>query len=280
MTTLAPATRTLTQSDAAGLGQLMDRDPVTHCFVSSRVAVAGDITRTGCDAWGYVVDGELRSAMVVGANIVPVETTVAARAAFASRLRLTGRRSSSMVGNADEVLDLWRMLEPAWGAARDVRDNQPLMTMVQNSEIPADPLVRCVREDEIDVLLPASIAMFTEEVGISPVGGGMLSAYRARVLELIRQRRALARIEDGRVIFKAEIGVSTTQACQVQGVWVDPAHRGRGLSLAGMSAVVEHARREIAPVVSLYVNDYNTYARKCYERVGFDVVGRFATVLF
>jgi predicted GNAT family acetyltransferase len=68
--------------------------------------------------------------------------------------------------------------------------------------------------------------------------------------------------------------------CQVQGVWVDPRFRGRRLSESGMAAVVQLAREQIAPVVSLYVNDYNTPARKAYASVGFREHGSFATVLF
>jgi len=40
------------------------------------------------------------------------------------------------------------------------------------------------------------------------------------------------------------------------------------------------ARARIAPVVSLYVNSYNTAARKAYRAVGFRQQGTFATVLF
>ncbi len=47
-----------------------------------------------------------------------------------------------------------------------------------------------------------------------------------------------------------------------------------------MAAVVEYARTSIAPVVSLYVNDYNAPARAVYRRVGFSEVGRYASVLF
>jgi predicted GNAT family acetyltransferase len=43
---------------------------------------------------------------------------------------------------------------------------------------------------------------------------------------------------------------------------------------------VEHALRDIAPVVSLYVNDYNTAARSAYRRVGFTERGTFMSVLF
>ena len=47
-----------------------------------------------------------------------------------------------------------------------------------------------------------------------------------------------------------------------------------------MAAVVEHARREHAPSVSLYVNDFNTVAGRSYARAGFREVGEFATMLF
>jgi len=95
-----------------------------------------------------------------------------------------------------------------------------------------------------------------------------------------RRARSFVRIEAGVVVFKAEVGAVADGVCQVQGVWVDPAYRGRGLSIAGMASVVRLSRARIAGAVSLYVNDYNTAARKCYRSVGFRDHGTFATVLF
>ena len=66
----------------------------------------------------------------------------------------------------------------------------------------------------------------------------------------------------------------------MQGVWVTPRLRGRGIGAAGTAAVVEYARASIAPVVSLYVNDFNVAARAAYQRVGFRDVGQYASVLF
>ena len=122
--------------------------------------------------------------------------------------------------------------------------------------------------------------MFTEEVGVSPLAGDGGAAYRARVTDLVRSGRAFARIEGGRVLFKAEVGAATPQSCQVQGVWVRPEYRGQGLAAPGMAAVVVQAARSIAPLVSLYVNDFNAPARAVYRKVGFTERATLTSILF
>ena len=47
-----------------------------------------------------------------------------------------------------------------------------------------------------------------------------------------------------------------------------------------MAAVVQIARADVAPLVSLYVNNYNARALAAYRAVGFRQVGTYATVLF
>jgi predicted GNAT family acetyltransferase len=263
------------------LFELIARDPIAHCFVDSRVQVGGvDPWKLGGEILGYFRDEHLIAAMYSGANLIPIETTPQARAAFADYLRPRMRRSSSMLGKAEEVLDLWRLLEPAWGQARAVRQAQPLMAMSTDSHVAPDPEVRRIHIDELDAYLPASIDMFTEEIGVSPVMSGNSAGYRARVSDLIRTGRAFGRMRDGAVEFKAEVGSVSPQVCQVQGVWVARHLRGQGISIPGMAAVVELARATFTPTVSLYVNDFNTPARKSYLAVGFEQVGTFATVLF
>ncbi len=260
---------------------LLDRDPVAHVFVASRIEQAGLAeSRLGAQVWGFGERGRLESICYSGANLVPVEAGPDAVRAYADRARRQGRRCSSVVGAADSVLPLWRLLEPHWGRAREVRAAQPLLAMSGPPAVAPDPDVRRVRPDQLEVLLPACIAMFTEEIGISPTAGDGGALYRARVQELIGQGRAWARIEGDAVLFKAEVGAATSRVCQVQGVWVHPSLRGRGLSEAGTAAVVEAARRDVAPVVSLYVNDFNEAARRAYARVGFEEVGTFTSVLF
>ncbi|WP_127355982.1 GNAT family N-acetyltransferase [Actinacidiphila soli] len=275
-------TRVLEPGDLEAALEVLNRDPVTNAFVASRVNVAGlDPWRLGGEMWGWYAGGRLTSLCYAGANLVPICAGPEAIRAFAERARRTGRRCSSIVGPAESTAELWSLLERSWGPAREVRARQPLMvTRALPAEVAPDPLVRRVRRDEIDVIMPACVAMFTEEVGVSPLAGDGGLLYQARVAELVTTGRSFARIENGRVVFKAEIGAVTRHACQIQGVWVAPEHRGRGLSETGMSAVLHYALRDVSPVASLYVNDYNAPARAAYRRVGFTEVGAFMSVLF
>jgi len=279
-----PTARVLDESDEAAVHRLLATDPVAACVLAGRVEVTGTAAASlGAPLWGFGGGRTLDAVCLAGANLIPFAVPGAERAAaaaFAERARRAGRRCSTIVGPAASVAPLWDLLAPHWGPARDHRPRQPLMAIDRPPAVAAEPRVRPVRPAELETLLPAAVAMFTEEVGVSPlrVDGG--ASYRARVAELVRAGQSLAWIEDGEVLFKAEIGAVSRAACQIQGVWVAPAQRGRGIGTAGTAAVVEYARTTIAPVVSLYVNDFNQAARAAYRRVGFREVGRYASVLF
>jgi predicted GNAT family acetyltransferase len=278
---LTVAARLLGDAERGSVERLLDLDPYGGAQVAERVSMAGLAWwRQDARIFGYGSRRNLESLCWIGANLIPVHATPAAISAFAEMVAGEPRGCSSIVGSADAVLGLWSHLARTWGPSRDVRPNQPLLAITAPSPVTPDPEVRLVRPDEIDSLFPAAVAMYTEEVGVSPTADGGERSYRDRIGELVRGRRAYARFHNGRVVFKAELAVVTRHTAQIQGVWTDPELRGRGLATAGIAAVVRDALRRVAPSVSLYVNDYNTPARRVYERCGFQQVGTFATVLF
>lgn len=272
--------RLLSGREAPQLRQLLLTDPVAYAMVLERTAIIGVGAALGAEVWGWFPDEELEAALYLGANVVPINADDEAVAALASRARLTPRRCSSIVGPARSVLDFYEAVRPAWGDSRDLRPHQPMLAMNGQPRVAPDPRLRAAVMDDIDVLFPACVAMFTEELGISPLVPDGGAAYRRRVATLIQQGRALVVIEDDQVLFKAEVGVVAQDVAQIQGVWVDPEHRGRHVSEPCMAAVVELTRLRHAPVVSLYVNDFNQPALASYRKVGFEQVGEFATVLF
>jgi predicted GNAT family acetyltransferase len=273
--------RQLGETERTTVEQILDRDPYAGAQIAERVASHGlDWWRADGRIYGYGNGRRVESLIWSGAHLVPVCATPNAVAAFADLVGAEPRVCSSIIGRADAVLALWDRLGGHWGPARDVRPHQPLLVADGDPALPADPHVRLVRPDEVDLLFPAAVAMYTEEVGVSPLVDDGGRGYRRRIVELVRGKRAYVRFIDGEVVFKAELAIVTNRTTQVQGVWVHPQWRGRGIASAAMAAVVRDALRRVAPTVSLYVNDYNAPARRVYANCGFRSAGAFATVLF
>lgn len=261
--------------------QLLRQDPLTNLFVASRVATFGLAPELlGCAVYGYHVDGELVAACHVGANLVPIGGRAEALDVFAQSIG-PRRQVASIMGSARAVLPLHQALVDRWGdswrQARDVRPRQPLMSIEADPVVAGDPRVHRIASADYEPYLAAAIAMYTEEVGITPLDSS--GSYQRYVQMLIQMGRAMGALHGGRVWFKSDIGSAWARYCQVQGVWVAPELRGRRLSIAAMAQVVRLCREHF-PVVSLYVNDYNTRARRLYEGLGFRTVGELATVLY
>lgn len=267
----------LGSKDTASVLRVLDADPIASCMVAARVQESGlDPRSFHGEMWSR--GGPTESLCFYGANLVPLLGSVDDLRSFADRACRGPRMCSSLVGRAELTLPLWEMLEADWGPARELRSNQPLLATSQASVFPPDLGVRLVRADELDVYLTAAVAMFIEEVGVDPRANDGGRGYRRRIASLIASGRAWARFEDGQVIYKAEIGSQSAGVGQIQGVWVHPLYRGRGLGSAGTAAVVDAVVRS-GRIASLYVNSFNIPARRAYDRIGLTQVATFTTVL-
>ena len=282
MLTTRHGVRPLGAADLDAFLALARRDPVVNVFADYRATTTNLEPRwLGGEMWGRFESGELAAACHVGANLVPIGASDDDAAAFAERALARGRTVSTIVGPQDAVRTFWNGVSSAWGQPREARWDQPHLELAAGPLVAPDPLVRRTTREDMHELYPACVAMYTEEVGVSPEYGGGADLYRARVTQLVNRGWSFARFDDtGRLVFKAEVACATPYAAQIQGVFVPADRRGLGVATAGMAAVVQLVRREIAPVVSLYVNDWNTSARAVYERVGFYETARFATVMF
>jgi predicted GNAT family acetyltransferase len=273
--------RVLDGGDTGQLLALAHRDAVANVFILSHLEVAGTASPTagGASILGVFDGGTLLGACWAGANLVPIELAPELAGLVAMAAHRSGRRYASIFGPAETVLAIYAALEQLGQVAHEVRDHQPLLTISGPPAVRSEPALGFGQLADFDKILPACAAMFEEEVGYSPYLGGR-EYYSRRVRSLVRQGHSLVHVNgEGQVVFKAELGAVTQEVTQVQGVWMNPEFRGLGLSAGYMAAVVVLAQT-LAPVTSLYVNDFNAKARATYDRVGFRQVGTFATVLF
>ncbi len=270
--------RVLGPGNGAEVARVLASDPVAGCLVAARFEQAGmDARALGGQFWG--VGGGRDGVCFDGPNLVPLSGDKHSLKAFAQAASRSGRRCASILGPAELVLPLWDRLSGRWGPAREVRPDQPLLACTERAQIAVDPLMRPVQPAELETYYPAAVAMFTEEVGVDPRWPDGGAGYHARVEELIKAGRSFARFDGDQVIVKAEIGALSSRAALIQGVWVAPEYRGRGLAAPAVASLVQYIHT-LRRIPSLYVNHHNVAARAAYKRIGFRQVGTFASVLF
>ena len=272
--------RVLGDSDVGRVRELLASDPVRNVFVASRVdaGLLSDIA--GGELWGYP-GHDVRALLHVGANLVPVRTDDEARAAFVRSMG-AHRSFSAIVGRSDEVTPLWKALclrwGPAYARARVVRQRQPVMATERRAPVDADPRVRRIGLADFDGYFAAAVHMYTDELQEDPLVTNPVG-YRRYVQRLIADGRAFGIVENGRVLFKADLGAVGGGVAQVQGVWVNPENRGQGLAVPAMASVT-NAIVDAGRTASLYVNDFNAPAIATYRRCGYTERGTFTTILY
>ncbi|HEY0098626.1 MAG TPA: GNAT family N-acetyltransferase [Pyrinomonadaceae bacterium] len=136
-------------------------------------------------------------------------------------------------------------------------------------EMPSVGDVRSARPDDIEVLLPLYAMMVFEASGINPLETDPLG-FRLRLVRRVEQGRVLVWIEQQEVLFTASIISDTPTANYLEGVYVNPAHRGKGYGLRCMSQV---SKKLLARTRSIcgFVNEQNSVAQAFYRKAGYEL---------
>ena len=272
--------RRLSAFDKSAAIALLDQDPVAT--ILARVPIEQDVTRPAHALGLFDDDGNLTAVCWNGANLVPYGFDDNGLDILADHLLSTRQLCNSLVGPADQVMPLWERVQRGYSKPREIRERQLSMVYTGTEQVAPDPQVRPAELGEGGLVVPASVAMFAEEVGYDPTIYG--NAYAQRVHNLVRHGRTFVRMGPGpdgeqRVEFKADIGALAGGVAQIQGVWTAPDLRGQGIASRAMVTVSQAITAEIVPTVSLYVNDYNVAAVRVYEKAGFETVGMYSTIL-
>lgn len=258
--------------------EFLAQRPVENLFLASKIDALGFDRRRLGTVYAFERNGQITSLLLDGGTVFVAGFDPDALPAFVGQLGPI-RRCSSILGPSVCVLGLFIGLAErwggSWGAVSNVRKRQPLMLLDHDPLPPPDPRVRLLTKDDFPSYLEASVHMYTDEIGTSPFKYG--NGYERFVMDRLRRGEAFGIVDDGTVIFKADLGPQLGDQAQLQGVWVAPERRGEGLSVPALSGMLRLAMLRF-PEISLYVNDFNTAAIRAYDRLGFAEVGALATV--
>ena len=138
------------------------------------------------------------------------------------------------------------------------------------------PELRLATLADLDLILPVHARMAFDESGIDPLQKDP-SGFRKRCVRRIEQGRTLVCIQDGKLMFKAELVSDTPAVIYLEGVWVSPEERHQGYGLRCMSQLA----RTLLPrtqSICLLVNVKNEKAQQFYQQAGYRACGVYDTI--
>jgi uncharacterized protein len=265
----------LSPDDAAPLFALLGQDPLQNVYLRSEVRLGALATGQW---WGVGADGRLRGVLLGGPLVVP---WVPEQDAVERLVEALSRQPAPrmIVGPRDHVVALHNA-RPSPPRPREVRDPQPYLVLHRGAlDARPAPQLRRAGPADLDRLTLAAADMHREEMGIDPMAVDP-AGWRTRMSTLIQRGWSWVWTdEEQRVLFKAELSGWTPEGVQIQGVYTAPRARGQGIATAAMAAICGAMLAEV-PACTLYVNHYNATARRLYERLGFEQVADYATLMY
>ena len=210
----------------------------------------------------------------------PHDALALARAALAD----SGRPVAGVVGPEDQADAVTRGLGLDEGAAycdeRETLYRLELSQLVVPTAL-AEGTVRGrpLAPDDVPTVTRWSVRYRVESIGVAET-----DAVRAKADAHVRKNLGgddLFVLEhEGRLVSQTGFNARVAEAVQIGGVWTPHELRGRGYARCAVASHLLAARAAGVHTAILFTGDRNLPARRAYEALGFEPVGRYRIVLF
>ena len=222
-------------------------------------------------------DGELVGVALIGQkNVIEAQTEAAFQGLM--KLALTHPRLQLIRGEESRMQLLLSYLNSEGRSPRLTCDEILLeQTSVLEGLEPVEALCSAT-ESDLEQVMSINSAMAFEENGTNPLQRD-LKGMTERTLQRIKRGRVWVLAEAGRVIFKADIISQTPQAAFLEGVYVHPQERGRGLGSRCLTQLGSILLKN-APSLTVVVNRENQRALALYQRLNYQFRSPYLTVYF
>jgi predicted GNAT family acetyltransferase len=220
-------------------------------------------------------EGRLEGVALIGHYILFETRTDAAIAAFAN-LAKECKSAHMVLGEQDLVKTFWSYYADG-GQSPRLFCRELLLEQRWPLEVrEAVPGLRLATSDDLDLIVPAQAQSAFDESGVDPLQNDP-EGFRQRCARRIEQGKTWVLIEDCKLIFKAEVITDTALVAYLEGVWVDPQERGKGIGSRCMSQLGRSLLLRSSSVC-LLVNEKFQAARTFYTRAGYQFVSCYDTI--
>jgi uncharacterized protein len=217
----------------------------------------------------------LQGVALIGHYILFEARCDAAIEAFA-QLAQECRNAHMLLGEQDKVDVFWRCYAEH---GQSLRLACREMLLAQSWPIDVKETVdglRLANLDDLDLVVPAHAQLAFDESRINPLEKDP-EGFRRRCARRIEKGQTWVWVEEGQLIFKADVISDTPEVAYIEGVWVEPAERGKGHGLRCMSQLNRELLAKSASVC-LLVNEKFEDSQRFYKKAGFKFIGLFDTI--
>lgn len=129
---------------------------------------------------------------------------------------------------------------------------------------------------ELELVAPVQAQLAFAESGVNPLNVDPRGFVR-RCRRRIEQGRTWVIVEDGKLIFKADVISRTSEVNYLEGIWICEERRANGSGLRFMSDLMRRLLEETKSVC-LFVNETNKLAQNFYRKCGFHFRATYETI--
>ena len=136
--------------------------------------------------------------------------------------------------------------------------------------------LKLATEAELDAVMPIQAELAFQESGVNPLDVDP-AGFRQRCLRRISLGRTWVLIEDGELIFKADVISKTSEVIYLEGIWVNEKRRHDGTGLRCMNQLSQVLLQQTRSLC-LLVNENNQQAQQFYTKCGFLYRSTYETI--
>jgi ribosomal protein S18 acetylase RimI-like enzyme len=272
----SPSVCALTSMDEAEVLDFLAARPVHTVFLSGFIrdnGIESDFNRG--KFWGCRNGaGHLVGVALIGHYTFVEAHSESALAAFA-RVAIDSHSTYMILGEQQKLESFWRHFADEQQTPRRLCRELLYELYSAPAQEPL-PCLRLANADDLEIVLPVNACMVRAESGVNPLETDP-AGFRRRWQRRIDQKRVWIWVEQGRLIFNADVMLDTPDCIYLEGIYVDPAERGKGYGLRGLSQLSRYLMARTKSLC-LLVNEENIRARNFFEKAGYNQAACYDTI--
>lgn len=221
------------------------------------------------------LNGQLEGVALVG-HATLMETVSDRALAALARVARACPNTHMIMGEKDRVADFWSHYSEA-GRRQRLACREWLFEL--SWPVEAREQVEGLRPAtvaELELVMPIQAELAYAESGINPLEVDP-HGFRERCLRRIEQGRTWVVVENGLLVFKADVISKTPEVNYLEGIWLREDRRNKNLGTRFMSELMRRLL-ENTKSVCLLVNETNEWAQGFYRRCGFHFRATYETI--